>query len=70
MNASVANSDLPITYETSTIANGVIRIDNVTGALNVNGTLDADIDVNSLCSFYSSNFILVIFHWLYTNGSN
>ena len=45
VNASVANSNQEITYETSTIANDVITIENTTGALYVNGTIDADIPV-------------------------
>lgn len=45
VNASVANSYEQIIYETSAILNDVIIIDHMTGALYVNGSIDADIPV-------------------------
>ena len=47
VNASVANSNQQITYETSSIPGGVIIVSSTTGAVYVNGSIDADIPVRS-----------------------
>lgn len=46
VNASVSSQLLQITYKTSVIKDDVIIIDERTGGLYVNGTIDADIPVS------------------------
>ena len=62
MNATVSNDTLTVLYETSPVTNNAIIINPATGALYVNGEIDADVPVSYPCNVLFAFMLITFFN--------